>query len=202
MQRFERVEGAAMPLLQDNIDTDQVLPSAFMRGLNPDFASGLFGTWRKDPAFVLNQPAYRQARMLVAGDNFGCGSTREHAVWALEAYGLRVVVSTSFPEVFRDNCLKNGILPLVLDSAAHARLAAAVTASAGHAPFSIDLAAQRIDGPDGFTLAFEVPATQRTALLEGLDEIGLTLRERAALQAYEVADRLHHPWQQVFRQPA
>lgn len=202
MQRFERVEGAAMPLLQDNIDTDQVLPSAFMRGLNPDFAGGLFGTWRKDPAFVLNQPAYRQARMLVAGDNFGCGSTREHAVWALEAYGLRVVVSTSFPEVFRDNCLKNGILPLVLDAAGHARLAAAVTASAGRAPFSVDLAAQRIDGPDGFTLAFEVPATQRTALLEGLDEIGLTLRESAALQAYEAADRLRHPWQQVFRQPA
>ncbi|GAB2890031.1 3-isopropylmalate dehydratase small subunit [Paraburkholderia jirisanensis] len=201
MQRFERVEGAAVPLLQENIDTDQVLPSSYMRGLNPDYAAGFFGTLRKDPDFVLNQPAYRGARMLVAGDNFGCGSTREHAVWAIEAFGLRVVVSTSLPEVFRENCVKNSILPLVLNAADHSRLAAAVVAAAGRASFSVDLVAQRIDGPDGFVLEFDVPAVQRTALLEGLDEIGLTLREVQAIEAYEAKDRESHPWQQAFRHP-
>lgn len=201
MQRFERVEGTAVPLLQENIDTDQVLPSSYMRGLNPDYAAGFFGNARKDPAFVLNDPAYRDAKILVAGDNFGCGSTREHAVWAIEASGLRVIASTTLPDVFRDNCLKNGILPLVLAPAEHAQLAAATLAAAGRAPFSVDLVAQRIAGPDGFALAFDMPAAQRTALLEGLDEIGLTLREEAAIAAYEARDRERHPWQQTFRHP-
>jgi 3-isopropylmalate dehydratase small subunit len=201
MQRFERVAGAAVPLLQENIDTDQVLPSSYMRGLNPDYAAGFFGTLRKDPAFVLNQPAYRGARILVAGDNFGCGSTREHAVWAMEAFGLRVVVSTSLPEVFRENCVKNGILPLALPASDHSRLAAAVVAVAGRAPFTVDLVTQRIDGPDGFALGFDVPEAQRKALLEGLDEIGLTLLEAPALEAYEASARERRPWQQAFRHP-
>jgi 3-isopropylmalate/(R)-2-methylmalate dehydratase small subunit len=202
MQAFKRVEGGAMPLLQANVDTDQVLPAAYMRGLNPDYASGLFALWRKDPAFVLNQPQYKEARILVAGDNFACGSTREHAVWALEAYGFRVLVSTSFPDVFRDNCLKNGLLPIVLDAAEHQRLAAAVLEANGAAPFSVDLVTQRVEGPDGFVLPFEVAAVHRTALLEGLDEIGLTLRERDAIEAYEAADRIERPWQQSFTKPA
>jgi 3-isopropylmalate/(R)-2-methylmalate dehydratase small subunit len=201
MQRFERVTGAAVPLLRENIDTDQVLPSAYMRGLNPDYAAGLFGTARKDPGFVLNEPAYRDARILVAGDNFGCGSTREHAVWALEAFGLRVVVSTSLPDVFRDNCLKNGILPLVLSAADHAGLAEAVLAAAGNEHFTVDLVTQRITGPNGFALGFEIPPAQRKVLLEGLDEIGLSLLEEAALAAYEARDRERHPWQQSFRHP-
>jgi 3-isopropylmalate/(R)-2-methylmalate dehydratase small subunit len=202
MRAFKRVDGSAMPLLQANVDTDQVLPAAYMRGLNPDYASGLFALWRKDPAFVLNQPQYRQACILVAGDNFACGSTREHAVWALEAYGFRVLVSTSFPEVFRDNCLKNGLLPIVLDAAEYQRLAAAVSTAQGAVPFSVDLVTQRIDGPDGFVLAFEIAPTHRTALLEGLDEIGLTLRERETIEAYEAADRIRRPWQQSFTKPA
>jgi len=201
MQRFERVTGAALPLLQENIDTDQVLPSAYMRGLNPDYAAGFFGTRRQDPAFVLNDPAYRDARILVAGDNFGCGSTREHAVWAIEAFGLRVVVSTSLPDVFRDNCLKNGILPLVLSTADHTRLAAAAVATAGSEPFTVDLVARQISGPDNFSLHFDIPAAQRKMLLEGLDEIGLSLVEIAALEAWEAKDRERHPWQQSFRQP-
>jgi 3-isopropylmalate/(R)-2-methylmalate dehydratase small subunit len=202
MQAFERVEGSAMPLLQANVDTDQVLPAAYMRGLNPDYASGLFALWRQDAAFVLNQPQYRQARILVAGDNFACGSTREHAVWALEAYGLRVLISTSFPDVFRDNCLKNGLLPIVLAAPAHRRLGAAVVETDGAAPFSVDLVTQRIEGPNGFVLAFDIAAAQRTALLEGLDEIGLTLRERGAIEAYEAAQRISRPWLQSFTKPA
>ena len=199
MRQFTTVDGVAALLDQDNIDTDQMLPSAFMRGLNPDYAAGLFATWRRDPEFVLSRPGYGATQILVSGVNFGCGSTREHAAWALDAFGIRVLIAHSFGEVFRENCLKNALLPIMLDAAPLASVAALLRDAPGPVSLRVDLHAQQITGPDGFALGFDTAPVEKLALIEGLDEIGLTLREQDSIAAWEGAERARRPWHQTMR---
>ncbi len=194
MRRFQTLDGVAALLDQDNIDTDQMLPASFMRGADPDYAAGLFALWRRDPAFVLSRPGWERASILVAGANFGCGSTREHACWALDAFGIRVLVAPSFGEVFRDNCVKNGILPI---AGPNDGLRGLLRATPGPAVLRVDLAAQAVTGPDGFAMAFDLPPADKTALLEGLDEIGMTLQREAEITAWEGAQRIARPWRQT-----
>ena len=194
MRRFKTVDGVAALLDQDNIDTDQMLPASYMRGVDPDYAAGLFALWRRDPAFVLSRPGWERASILIGGANFGCGSTREHACWALDAFGIRVLVAPSFGEVFRDNCVKNGILPI---TAPNDGLRALLRAAPGPVSLRVDLAAQTVMGPDGFDMWFDVPPADKAALLDGLDEIGMTLQQEAGITAWEGAQRLVRPWRQT-----
>ncbi|MGA2393741.1 MAG: 3-isopropylmalate dehydratase small subunit [Candidatus Lustribacter sp.] len=196
MTPFETVAGAAVALLEDNVDTDAIAPLDVSR--RPDYARMLFRRRREaaraaGAPFVLDRPAYGQARILVAGENFGCGSSRESAVWALAAFGIRCVVARSFAEAFRQNCLRNGVLPVVLapgDAAAFEQLV--VAADGAHA-FGADLQAQQLTAPDGRRFAFAIDAHERTALLEGLDDIGLTLRLLPAIEAWEQRTRASAP---------
>jgi 3-isopropylmalate/(R)-2-methylmalate dehydratase small subunit len=198
MEKFTSVHGAAAPLLIDNINTDQIAPVQFMRALEPDYETALFARWRGDPnaPFVLDQPRFRRAPILVTGGNFGCGSAREVAVWALAAHGIRCIVARSFAEVYRESLLKNGMLPVVLDPALRADFEARVVAVDGQAPFTVDLAACRIDGPDGATFAFAMDAGERAALLEGLDDVAMTLRHRSLIDAWERQTARDQPWLQ------
>ncbi|MES2185658.1 MAG: 3-isopropylmalate dehydratase small subunit [Pseudomonadota bacterium] len=203
MQAFHRVTGAAAPLLMDDINTDQVIPSVYLKDLHADMAHGLLAFMRRHPDgtskpdFVLEKPQYRQAPILVTGDNFGCGSSREHAVWALTAFGIRCVIGRSPAEFFRDNCLKNGLLPVTLDEAQMATLVRAVAAADGHQPFTVDLDACEIRGPDGYVCPFDIAPFERTALLEGLDDIGLTQKHRAAIEAWEARTAQDKPFLQA-----
>jgi len=199
MRRFTTVNGVAALLDRDNIDTDQVLPSAFMRGLAPDYAAGLFAIWRRDPDFILSRPGYAATSILVAGVNFGCGSTREHACWALDAFGIRVLIARSFGEVFRENCLKNALLPIMLDAEPLARIAVLLRNAADPVSLQVNLEAQQITGPSGLALGFDFAPVEKLALLEGLDEIGMTLREEDAIAAWERAERARRPWHQTMR---
>ncbi len=194
MRRFQTLDGVAALLDQDNIDTDQMLPASYMRGVDPDYAAGLFALWRRDPAFVLSRPGWERASILVGGANFGCGSTREHACWALDAFGIRVLVAPSFGEVFRDNCVKNGILPIAEPNDG---LRVLLRAAPGPVSLRVDLAAQAVMGPDGFGMAFGIPPADKTALLEGLDEIGMTLKQEAEITAWEGAQRIARLWRQT-----
>ena len=196
MRKFETVTGVAALLDRDNIDTDQVLPSAFMRGADPNYAAGLFAIWRRDPAFVLSRQGWTQSRILVAGANFGCGSTREHACWALDGFGIRVLIALSFGEVFRDNCVKNGLLPIIAAPQAQTRLIDMLRAAVEPVTLTVDLVAQSVSGPDGFTMAFDIPAADKRALLEGLDEIGMTLLEETSITAWEQREKQGRPWLQ------
>ena len=195
MQRFVTVDRVAALLDQDNIDTDQVLPSAYMRGVEPDYAAGLFATWRRDPDFVLSRPGWREAGVLVSGTNFGCGSTREHACWALDAFGIRVLIAGSFGEVFRDNCVKNGILPIIAPSEKLERLRALLRAAEAPVRLQVDLVQQQVRATD-FILSFDIPAADKTALLDGLDEIGMTLQQAESIAAWEQAEARRRPWHQ------
>jgi 3-isopropylmalate/(R)-2-methylmalate dehydratase small subunit len=197
MRRFTTVEGVAALLDQDNIDTDQVLPSAFMRGIEPDYGAGLFALWRRDPNFVLSRPGFAQTKILVAGKNFGCGSTREHACWALDEFGIRVLIAESFGEVFRDNCVKNGILPITVPALVLEPLRDVLRVGAPR-QLRVDLMAQRVTCGD-LALEFEIPPTDKTALIEGLDEIGMTLLQADAISAWEQAERHARPWRQSLR---
>ncbi len=197
MRRFQPVDAVAALLDRDNIDTDQVLPAAFMRGIDPDYGAGLFALWRRDPNFVLSRPGWEQTAILVSGTNFGCGSTREHACWALDEFGIRVLVAGSFGEVFRDNCIRNGILPIAAAPEPLDRLRALLRDAPGPVRLQVDLVAQRVSGP-GFTMAFELSPADKTALLDGLDEIGMTLLQADAITGWEQAAR---PWLQRLRAP-
>ncbi len=198
MRRFEPVDGVAALLDQDSIDTDQMLPSAYMRGVDPDYAAGLFATWRRDPAFVLSRPGWQHAAILVSGSNFGCGSTREHATWALDAFGIRVLIAGSFGEVFRDNCIKNGILPIAAAAEALDGLRGMLRAVPGPVRLQVDLVGQIVTGPE-LTMAFAIPPADKTALLDGLDEIGMTLQQAGAIAAWEQAEAARRPWHQTMR---
>ncbi len=186
---FPPVTGPVAVLDRDDVDSDQILPGAYMRGINPDYAAGFFGLWRKEPGFVLNRPELRGAPILLAGRNFGCGSTREHAAWAVKAFGIRVLLAESFAEVFRDNCLKNGVLAQPLPPAS----LQAIRTTTG--PVTVDLERQRITGP-GLDLAFTIAPEERTALLEGLDDIGMTLKCGDAIAAFEHREQGERPWLQ------
>ncbi len=209
MERFVRHEGLVVPLDRANVDTDAIIPKQFLKSVQrTGFGPNLFDEWRyldhgepgmdprsrrPNPDFVLNQPRYQGASILLARDNFGCGSSREHAVWALQDYGIRVVIAPSFADIFYNNCFKNGVLPIVLDAATVDRLFEEVQAQPGYR-LQVDLERQRITLPSGEEIAFEIDAFRRHCLLQGLDEIGLTLQHADEIRAYEERRRREAPW--------
>ena len=185
------VEGVAAPLIQDNIDTDAIIPSREIKGVGKTgLADGLFAGWRylggrtPDRDFVLNDPHYAAAPILLGGSNFGCGSSREHAVWALHEYGVRAVIAPSFAPIFASNCIRNGIIPVVLDAAVIATLGDCVT---------IDLSAQTVMSGD-LLASFAIDPEAKAMLIEGLDAIDLTLKHADAIQAFHTRDRIARPW--------
>ena len=200
MGKFTILHGLAAPLMRENIDTDAIIAAqAMMGGQVTRPGEKLFTSWRyqadgqENPDFVLNRPRYRGARILVAGRNFGCGSSREHAVWALIGYGISCVIAPSFGEIFYDNSFQNGLLPAIVP-AADAQCIAAALESAADPSLTVDLARRRITLPDGTNLAFAVPAERREALLQGLDELSLLLTRQAAADAWQHRDRSERPW--------
>jgi 3-isopropylmalate/(R)-2-methylmalate dehydratase small subunit len=199
MSPFLSITGAAVPLLLDDINTDQIAPQQIDRRLDPDYRVMLFRRQRQDPDFILNRPQYRSAAMLVAGRNFGCGSARETAVWALMAWGIRCVVARGFADIYRENCLQNGVLPLELGQSEHDAFAARVVAADGNASFTVDLVEQRISGPGGPDIAFDIAPADRMRLIEGLDDIGLTLKHADDIAAWEARTAAATPWLQTAR---
>ena len=199
MEKFNKLSGIAAPLNMINVDTDMIIPKQFLKTIQRSgLGKNLFDEMRFTPegaeieSFVLNQPAYRKAQILVAGDNFGCGSSREHAPWALLDFGIRRIIAPSFADIFYNNCFKNGILPIVLPQADVDRLMDDAERGS-NAVVSIDLESQKITGPDGGEIAFEVDAFRKQCLMEGLDDIGLTLKKAASIDSYE-ADLETQPW--------
>ena len=184
MEPFTTHTGRAVPLRRSDVDTDQIIPSDWLKRVErTGFGAGLFSEWREDPAFVLNRPEYADATVLVAGENFGTGSSREHAVWALQDHGFRAVVSSRFADIFRGNALKGGLLPVQLPADVVERLMAMVE-SDPTTPVTVDLAARELRSGD-LTASFEVDDFTRWRLLEGLDDIGLTLRHDDEISAFE-----------------
>lgn len=188
MTKFTPFESKLVKIPVDNIDTDQIIPARFLKTISKDGLGGqLFYDWRyladgaPNPEFVLNQDWAKSRQVLVAGDNFGCGSSREHAPWALTQYGFRAVISTSFADIFRNNALKNSLLPVVVDAATHRQLLAA----ADDATVKIDLAAQTLTLPGGETVVFPVDEFSKYLLLEGVDELGYILQQEDAIRAFE-----------------
>ena len=203
MEPFRQLEGIAVPYARDNVDTDAIIPAVAWREAGTDrsrlghylFYDARFDAEGKEvPSFVLNQPPYRHAQILVSAHNFGCGSSREHAPWALLAFGIRAVIASSFGDIFYSNCFKNGMLPAIVAEAPLAKLRASVERAAGARPVYIDLDAQVIRGPDGDEFSFEVDEVGREMLLAGLDEIGLTLKYEAEIDAFQARQRQSRPW--------
>jgi 3-isopropylmalate/(R)-2-methylmalate dehydratase small subunit len=200
MKKFDKLTGVAAPLDILNIDTDMIIPKQFLKTIKRSgLGKNLFDEMRyaRDgselPGFVLNKAPYRQAEILVAGDNFGCGSSREHAPWALLDFGIRCVISTSFADIFYNNCFKNGILPIVV-SADERDALLADAADIENPELSIDLVSQTIRRPNGVTISFEVDAFRKKCLLEGLDDIGLTMEKSSAIDSFEAARSQSQPW--------
>ncbi|CAN7667824.1 3-isopropylmalate dehydratase small subunit [Rhizobium sp. LjRoot254] len=200
MDKFTTLTGIAAPYPVINIDTDMIIPKDYLKTIKrTGLGTGLFAEARykddgsENPDFVLNKPAYRKSQILVAGDNFGCGSSREHAPWALLDFGIRCVISTSFADIFYNNCFKNGILPIVVSPEDLEKLMD--DASRGsNATLSVDLEAQEIRGPDGGTIKFDIDAFKKHCLLNGLDDIGLTLAKAAEIDTYEKKTANSRPW--------
>jgi len=186
MEAIRTVEGTAVPLDRSDVDTDQIIPSEWLKRVErTGFGDGLFADWRRDPSFVLNQPGFKGASILVAGSNFGTGSSREHAVWALMDYGFRAVVSPRFADIFRTNCTKAGLLPVQVDEGTGRRLLGAVAADPGLV-VTIDVVARTLSAPAaGVATAFPLDDHARTRFLEGLDDIALTLRHEGEITDYE-----------------
>ena len=209
MQAFKVLEGIVAPLDRPNVDTDAIIPKQFLKSIKRSgFGPNLFDEWRYldrgepgmdnsnrplNPDFVLNQERYQGASVLLGRDNFGCGSSREHAPWALEDYGFRAVIAPSFADIFFNNCFKNGILPVVLASEVVQRLFEEVEATPGY-KLIVDLEQQTITTPSGDKIAFDVDAFRRHCLLEGLDDIGLTLQHVDDIKAYETRRAQQAPW--------
>jgi 3-isopropylmalate/(R)-2-methylmalate dehydratase small subunit len=184
MEKFTVHTGIAMPLRRSDVDTDQIIPAEYLKRVTrTGFEDGLFNAWRNDPAFVLNDPAYAGASILVAGHRFGVGSSREHAVWALQDYGFRAVVAPSFGDIFRNNALKGGLLPVVLQEKLIGELWTLLEEQPG-VELTVDLVERQLRGPD-LSWAFPIEDHTRWRLLEGLDDIGLTLRREAEIADYE-----------------
>jgi 3-isopropylmalate/(R)-2-methylmalate dehydratase small subunit len=185
MEAFTTHTGRAVPLRRSDVDTDQIIPAVWLKQVSrTGFDKGLFAAWREDPEFVLNRPEYAGASILVAGPDFGTGSSREHAVWALQQYGFRAVVSARFGDIFRNNATKMGLLPIELPEADVERMQDKIEANPAK-EFTIDLAAQELRCDEGGVLSFAIDDYTRWRLLEGLDDIGLTLRHADAITAYE-----------------
>ena len=191
MEKFDKLTGIAAPLDIINVDTDMIIPKQFLKTIQRSgLGKNLFDEMRYAPDgqeiadFVLNQAAYREAQILIAGDNFGCGSSREHAPWALLDFGIRCIIAPSFADIFYNNCFKNGILPIVLPQTEVDKLMDDAKRGA-NATISVDLESQTIQGPDGGTISFEIDGFRKQCLMEGLDDIGLTLQKAQAIDAYE-----------------
>ncbi len=200
MDKFTTLTGVAAPMPLVNIDTDMIIPKQFLKTIQRSgLGKNLFDEMRftqdgkEIPDFVLNQPAYRSAQILVAGDNFGCGSSREHAPWALLDFGIRCVISTSFADIFFNNCFKNGILPVVLPQEAVDHLMDDARKGA-NARITVDLESQTVTASDGRTFAFEVDQFKKHCLMNGLDDIGLTLEKAAAIDTFEAKNATLRPW--------
>ncbi len=209
MRAFTRLQGIAVPLMRSNIDTDAIIPKQFLKSIKRSgFGKNLFDDWRyldtgepgqdvserqPDPEFVLNQGRYRGAEVLLAGENFGCGSSREHAVWALDDYGIRAVIAPDFADIFHNNSFKSGLLPIRLEKTIVEQLAKECETSEGY-QLSIDLEAQTVTTPGGEVFAFEVDAFRKDCLLNGLDDIELTLQQRTRIKDYESRRRESAPW--------
>jgi 3-isopropylmalate dehydratase small subunit len=199
MQKFDRLDGPAAPLPMANIDTDQIIPKQFLKTVEREgLGKGLFYDFRYDydgqlkPDFVLNQEAYKGVKILVAGDNFGCGSSREHAPWALMDYGIRCVISSSFADIFFNNCFSNGLLPVTLKpDEVHALMA---EAKGGNHVFSVDLESQTVTAPSGQTFGFQIDAGRKEKMLKGLDAIGESLQHAGDIDRFEEKRRLTRPW--------
>jgi 3-isopropylmalate/(R)-2-methylmalate dehydratase small subunit len=199
MEAFTRLDAKAAPLPLANIDTDQIIPKQFLKTVErKGLAKGLFYDFRFDeqgrekPDFVLNQPAYKGAGVLITGDNFGCGSSREHAPWALMDFGIKAVVATSFADIFYNNCFQNGLLPVVLKAEQVAQLMD--EARGGNHVTSIDLEAQTVTSPSGAVFRFDIDAQRKAKMLQGLDAIGETLQAAPAIDLYEQKRALDRPW--------
>ncbi len=200
MESFTTLTGLVAPLDRVNVNTDEITPARFLKSIRrTGFANALFANWRylKDgtpnPDFVLNQPRYQGASILLTGDNFGCGSSREHAPWAILEYGFRCLIAPSFADIFYNNCFNNGILPVTLDDAIVQELFAEVEANEGYTLY-IDLPAQTVTTPGGRVLHFEIDNFKKHALLEGLDNIGWTLSHSDEIAAYEQRRKQEAPW--------
>lgn len=209
MRAFGQLHSVVLPLDRANVDTDAIIPKQYLKSIRrTGFGVNLFDDWRYldpgepdgdhsrrrlNPDFVLNDPRYKGAQILIARKNFGCGSSREHAVWALDDYGIRAVIAPSFADIFFNNCFKNGVLPMALPEAVVDELFAGVASTPGYA-LDIDLAQQTVTTPSGGKHAFSVDAFRKHCLLNGLDEIGLTLEHTADIRAYEAKRRQDAPW--------
>ncbi len=209
MQEFTRMTGVAVPLMRANVDTDAIIPKQFLKSIKRSgFGVNLFDEWRYHDAgfpgqdsstrkpnadFVLNKPRYNGAQVLLAGENFGCGSSREHAVWALDDYGIRSVIAPGFADIFHNNSFKSGLLPIVLDKDIVEKLAAECEGSEGY-QLTIDLPDQTVTTPDGEVFKFEVDTFRKHCLLNGFDDIELTLQQRFRIEEYEVSRRQSAPW--------
>jgi 3-isopropylmalate/(R)-2-methylmalate dehydratase small subunit len=188
MQPFVKVTGVVAPLDRVNVDTDQIIPKQFLKAVvRTGLGKGLFFDWRKDPDFVLNRPRYREAKILVARANFGCGSSREHAPWALADFGFRAVIAPSFADIFRNNSLKNGLLPVILKEEEVEAIFRAIENHEEAYTLTIDLPNQTVSDGAGWSARFEVGEFQKKCLLEGLDDVGLTLMHEKEIAAFEAA---------------
>jgi 3-isopropylmalate/(R)-2-methylmalate dehydratase small subunit len=200
MDKFTSLTGVAAPLPMINIDTDKIIPKQYLKTIErTGLGRGLFDEMRfnsdgsEKPEFVLNQPAYREAKILVAGENFGCGSSREHAPWALLDFGIRCVIASSFADIFYNNCFKNGVLPLIVPEAVVAQLMEDAGKGA-NAVLTVDLESQTISRPDGEKVPFQIDPFRKHCMINGLDDIGLTLQKGDAIDSYEDRLKLSQPW--------
>ncbi|QQM31443.1 3-isopropylmalate dehydratase small subunit [Martelella lutilitoris] len=200
MEKFVKLTGVAAPLPVVNVDTDMIIPKDYLKTIKrTGLGKGLFAEARyhqdgtENPDFVLNQPAYRNAKILVAGDNFGCGSSREHAPWALADFGIRCVISTSFADIFYNNCFKNGILPIIVSQSELDKLMDDAERGS-NAVVTVDLENQEITGPDGGSVKFSIDPFRRHCLLNGLDDISLTLEKADSIASYEDRLAAERPW--------
>ena len=200
MQKFTTLTGIAAHLPMINVDTDMIIPKQYLKTIKrTGLGAGLFSEMRfnddgsENPDFVLNKPAYRQAKILVAGDNFGCGSSREHAPWALLDFGIRCVISTSFADIFYNNCFNNGILPIVVSESDLEKLFDDARRGA-NATLTVDLEAQEIHGPDGGSVKFDIDPARKNKLLKGLDDIGVTMEKTPSIASFEQKTAAARPW--------
>lgn len=209
MQAFTTLDGLVVPLDRANVDTDAIIPKQFLKSIKRSgFGPNLFDEWRyldhgepgidpatrtPNPDFVLNFPQFSGASVMLARENFGCGSSREHAPWALEDFGIRAIIASSFADIFYNNCFKNGLLPIVLDATVVERLFTECEVSMGYV-LAVDLAKQTVTTPGGEVLAFDVDAGRKHRLLNGLDDIGLTLLQSDKIKAYEEQRKVTAPW--------
>jgi len=203
MEKFTVLEAIAAPILRINIDTDVIIPSREMKRVSKEgLSDGMFANWRytepggreEQADFILNQEPYRQAKIILSGDNFGCGSSREHAVWALHEWGIRAIIAPGFGNIFYGNCIRNGILPVVLANDVVENIAAQVEANPAHNLVNVDLSNCTVTAADGLTHAFEIGPGDREMLLEGLDAIAVTQRRDDEILAFQARDRLKRPW--------